>query len=214
MEEQNQQTFLNYLVTTQTDKAQRWLDENKDFVYEVQAELNDDQAALIECKVDKTKYYIADISEIDATTVCDTKDYWIVTWSNCDWIDCEGWSHWDPIGIVGLQWMLHANVVVRIPYLTKEQIETEGWPYKESYKDVLKFESDDIWNPKTKGGFLYYDTKDHTLRIQIKDGNQNMDGPTYHTVFNGRCPSINDFRKIMKLLGLEGLQSETEVVSL
>lgn len=67
---------------------------------------------------------------------------------------------------------------VRVPYLSQEQIENEGW----------KLEGSVI----CKGNFeVYIDSNKHTAVIY------NYNGMCY---FQGECKSINEFRYICKLL--------------
>ena len=83
-------------------------------------------------------------------------------------------------------------------YLTKEQIEQEGWAYRGR--------SIDIWFEK-KGDFertswtsykatMHYNIEDHWLKIEFWD----MDH--YEPGFHGVCRCINEFRTIIKLLRL------------
>ena len=85
-------------------------------------------------------------------------------------------------------------------YLTKEQIEAEGWIFKREYNNILNFETSNIWDESIKGGFLEYDTITKNLKITTKDGGYNQDGPNCSVKYNGKCPSINEFRYICKLL--------------
>lgn len=91
---------------------------------------------------------------------------------------------------------------IRTPYLTKEQIEAEGWIFKREYNNILNFETSNIWNESIKGGFLEYDTITKNLKITTKDGGYNQDGPNCSVKYNGKCPSINEFRTICKLLNI------------
>lgn len=86
----------------------------------------------------------------------------------------------------------------RTPYLTKEQIENEGW--------VLKGKSTCLWFDK-EGDFerttytlykatLYYNLEDKWLSIYLHDCGDKID------IFQGKCLCINDFRKIMKYLSI------------
>jgi len=87
-----------------------------------------------------------------------------------------------------------------VEYLTKEQIEDAGWIFGHEFGDTLNFETFDIWNNKVWGGFLSYNTKTKILKIQLKTGKATVDGPELVTKFEGLCPSINEFRKIFKLI--------------
>lgn len=68
---------------------------------------------------------------------------------------------------------------VRVPYLTKEQIEAEGCePGFEGF---------------FKNGFkIFYYENDYRLIIQVHN----------QVIFNGKCKDINTFRWICKLLGI------------
>lgn len=77
----------------------------------------------------------------------------------------------------------------RTPYLTKEQIEAEGWENYNSKLKPLCFKKDDY--------HLYFYEEDYT--ITIGKGTPPM---WLNYYYNGKCPSINEFRKIVKLLGI------------
>jgi hypothetical protein len=69
---------------------------------------------------------------------------------------------------------------IRVPYLTKEQIEAEGWVY---------VSMDMCW---IKNGIELYFQKDNKIEI--------LDQPNF--LFQGECKDINTFRKIIKLLNI------------
>lgn len=90
---------------------------------------------------------------------------------------------------------------VRVPYITKEQIEAEGWA-------VITEES------LYKGMLTTVKDNGHTYYCRIYDG-QNIFISQYRpasgnlwsmsmksTLFDGKCPSINEFRYICKLLNI------------
>lgn len=74
---------------------------------------------------------------------------------------------------------------IRTPYLTKEQIEVEGWAFtgesNSAYNNLLFRKS--TW-------FLWLNEKE----IWLQKGNQMK--------YDGPCPSINEFRTICKLLNI------------
>jgi hypothetical protein len=80
------------------------------------------------------------------------------------------------------------NEQFRVPYLTKEQIEAEGW----------KTAAEDFFTPLfRKDNFtLGYRLEDNKLKIQTF-------GENSHTLYFGECKCINDFRKIQKLLNIK-----------
>jgi hypothetical protein len=78
---------------------------------------------------------------------------------------------------------------VRTPFLTKEQIEAEGWTF-------LKEDKFSIW----------YKKENYTLQL-IKNGSRGIyiietDEVSTHNIFKGICKSINEFRTITKWLGI------------
>ena len=83
--------------------------------------------------------------------------------------------------------LLVEDKYVRVPYLTKEQIEAEGW--KVDY---------------TLGDFDYYvktvNDEEYELEFCYKERiNINI---WKRTLYHGECKDINTFRKIIKLLGI------------
>lgn len=80
---------------------------------------------------------------------------------------------------------------IRVPYLTKEQIEAEGWKHDERYDDVKHFYTNELhltlYIAYLKEEIIYH-------HISIFHGGGIM--------FRGECKDINTFRKICKLLGI------------
>jgi hypothetical protein len=81
------------------------------------------------------------------------------------------------------------NRKVRTPFLTKEQIEKEGWI---DQKDRDMSENMGFLF-KSELGDIQYWTTNKRLNVSIKSTGYR---------FDGYCPSINEFRTIMKLLKL------------
>lgn len=97
---------------------------------------------------------------------------------------------------------------IRTPYLTKEQIEAEGWMLKAKSID-LWFESDiekasrlqELYGYKCYKLYLNYGLHDHKIIIKGDfNGGSNFDNSD--TLFEGFCPSINEYRTICKLLNI------------
>lgn len=90
---------------------------------------------------------------------------------------------------------------LRTPYLTTEQIEKEGWERTEN-----KFLNErGIEQFKKRHMFLNYDPSDKGLLIINLDFSRETTRPMGYpddSSFKGRCPSINEFRKICKLMGI------------
>jgi hypothetical protein len=99
---------------------------------------------------------------------------------------------------------------IRVPYLTKEQIEAEGW--KQEARLLLA----DFANKPPEGENLYLFTKNELhmifkeevhIVIVYKITKTSVDcniSPeiTRESLFNGECKDINTFRYICKLLGI------------
>lgn len=85
---------------------------------------------------------------------------------------------------------LLAENAIRTPYLTKEQLETEGWEC-----------TDKINNHFIKHNYIMiFYAESH--RIQIADTNSSYGN---QVKFTGSCPSINEFRTISKLLKYDSI---------
>jgi hypothetical protein len=85
---------------------------------------------------------------------------------------------------------------IRTPYLTKEQIEKEGWNFYDIYRDG----GTSVFH---KGSYMleFYATNrmSGNTKIIIHRRRGIIEAPN---TFCGDCPSINEFRKICKLLGI------------
>lgn len=101
-----------------------------------------------------------------------------------------------PMGSTPHEQVFNASDGIITLYLTKEQIEKEGWEF-----DVNMADSPELGFLKEQGiqYLCYYNTENHNLRIEriVDSGTGKED-----YLFNGHCPSINEFRKITKLLGI------------
>lgn len=89
------------------------------------------------------------------------------------------------------------NGQIRVPFLTKEQIEAEGWKYIGKAQDIWfekegSFEMNSWTAYKTK---LQYGLHDKRLRIFVIDTDK-----TEYDCFRGECKDINTLRTISKLL--------------
>lgn len=122
---------------------------------------------------DSLKYFQPEISDIRVGYECET---------------CVMSNEWIPT-IISFN---HSNSAileciqlgeVRVPYLTKEQIEAEGW----EPRDCI------VYTDWVKNGYeLFYANKENKIRIM---GHEIQ-------LFYGQCKDINTFRYIIKLLGI------------
>lgn len=97
--------------------------------------------------------------------------------------------------------LLHSNYIyekiknekLRVPYLTKEQIEAEGW--KELKRELDGFGKYSYFQKETK--HITFQEKEHILEIHNDEAYSD-----HQTWYEGECKDINTFRQIMKLLGI------------
>jgi hypothetical protein len=74
----------------------------------------------------------------------------------------------------------------RVPYLTKEQIEAEGWKPEKSY-----FRKNNL--------YLFFENNE----LEIEFGEPfTWDASDSDVRYKGECKDINTFRKLIKLLGI------------
>jgi len=88
------------------------------------------------------------------------------------------------------------NNQIRTPYLTREQIKNEGWV-------IISKKSDNNYTYGNKGYLgteLRYDSGYCTLAIYntILGGGKDVTYPAFY----GECKSINEFRKIIKMINI------------
>jgi hypothetical protein len=118
--------------------------------------------------------------------------------------ECETWYSYDrkifEPDIIDGKWQLDFlkqyinDGALRTKYLTKEQIESEGWKFISS---------------GTKRGHCFYKKKydlyfDNELgTVKIKNDKEDISYEVESGIkYDGQCPSINEFRKICKWVGV------------
>lgn len=93
----------------------------------------------------------------------------------------------------------HNNI--RVPYLFKEQIEAEGWEYKQTNKIRYWYEKE---SPEIGGnwyGYYIYKAKlIHDPEMKYLKILFSFDAVEDECVFEGECKDINTFKQIQKLL--------------
>ena len=90
--------------------------------------------------------------------------------------------------------MKAAHAILRVPYLTKEQIEAEGWKenvLNNNEKALLLF---------LKNGYELRMYKNYICRFSILIVGAGIIPNWDKVLFEGKCKDINTFRKICKLL--------------
>ena len=97
---------------------------------------------------------------------------------------------------------------VRVPYLTNQQIEAEGWTYYQNIPDMvvpegyIEYYKDVEWFKVV----ISISETSHYLDVQkvfqnVQIGNELQE--FRNTIYNGECKDINTFRLIQKLLGIK-----------
>lgn len=115
----------------------------------------------------------------------------------------ENWSKLTISKVEEIRRILEYPETIRVPYLTKEQIGAEGWTLVGS-KDYLLYGYDvlqNFHNAMEKGDYVIqgrslFGSQRH-MKIFDRDDQEGA-----HCIFEGKCPDINTFRYICKLLGI------------
>jgi hypothetical protein len=150
------------------------------------------------------KYYTLSIKDIRVGYECEVwVEYWNDEYKGNEW---KSWtvSHQDiqygdskGVTVIGLLYPHFSEPRIRTPYLTKEQIEAEGWEVKETHWSGSNFSFE-------KGNYGGVQLRDGRVAIIMLD--VTLDDYTCNTsngqLYLGKCPSINEFRFINKLLGI------------
>ena len=86
---------------------------------------------------------------------------------------------------------------IRVPYLSKEQIEAEGWKYFSKYgkEQEDKFHYNTFEKPNALYITYYYNSHTLTIHSDLYGDDQ--------VFFDGECKSINEFRYICRLLNIK-----------
>ena len=142
----------------------------------------------------KDKYFTPEISDIRVGY-------------ECEWLKNNEWEHF----IVGnngkgifCQWDQFEQLDIdriRVPYLTKEQIEAESWEYKQTNKIRYWYEK---LSPEVGGNlygyYIYKATLIHDPEMKYVKILFSFDAVEDECVFEGECKDINTLRYISKLL--------------
>ena len=141
------------------------------------------------------KYFIPDIEDIRIGYEMEGKIYnedkWIKIFiDTADWADqicnMKEDEHNNDIKIYTLP-----KDIYRVPYLTKEQIEAEGWKVVGSNNQFDYFTKDKYKLEFLINGYGGEDTVPYTI---------SMGEDLYYPCYNGQCKDVNTFRWLCKLL--------------
>lgn len=152
------------------------------------------------------KYFTPDIEDIRVGYEYEV-DMFSNGWEKEIFGDSPSWTQWyEKDGFTEAL----SSKRIRTPYLTKEQIEAEGWKlskYSMLFADFSKedFQEDYYAYLFTKDNYtLVYNTENKILSIVITDPSLGEDSDLGKIpIFRGECKSINEFRTIIKLLNIK-----------
>lgn len=141
-------------------------------------------------------YFTPSIEDIRVGYECEIATPADVNWESYIWdyvtLSKHNFNHESPLFAL--------TAKLRVPYLTKEQIEAEGW--RQGNSRILFSGSNGYWDYTfTKDNYiLYYDTGNKILSIIVRD--PSLEGSNFikMPVFRGECKDINTFKFICKLL--------------
>ncbi len=103
--------------------------------------------------------------------------------SEPEWMKCK---FPDPFTIDRILLLYERKEQLRVPYLTKEQIESEGWKQR----------------PAEENLFYKGVGRDYDLYIINNNKIRIINNELEDSIYYGECKDINTFRKIIKLLGI------------
>lgn len=158
---------------------------------------------LIELKMGN-KYYTPEISDIRVGYECEIcpnlgyDDVWIKTTGHCEEIVGNGVKSCN-LDELTYDCLVDGYIGIRTPYLTKEQIEGEGW--KLANTGGLEKGCINGSCSFSKGKYILYFTK-----IINKEGKCIINMSIHDELddyYRGLCPSINELRYISKLLNIK-----------
>jgi hypothetical protein len=159
---------------------------------------------------DMKKYYTPSISDIRVGYECEVwVEYWNDEYKGNEW---KSWtvSHQDiqygdskGVTVIGLLYPHFSEPRVRTPYLTKEQIEGEGWKgiITGRFGVVGCYRKEILNDGENFEGFDMYILPENKIRILKYSGDIHSGGGNT-IIYEGKCPSLNEFRFINKLLGV------------
>ena len=135
------------------------------------------------------KYYTPEISDLRIGYECEFYD-----------LDDNDWTKITIDNQSKLSNFTGLDILLKTPYLTAEQIETEGWEKYELYNNPnrVPFEKDNY--------VLILDTRAEIPMVEMifrdpsKVSDTILNPERFHLLIN--CPSINEFRTLIKWLGI------------
>jgi hypothetical protein len=145
------------------------------------------------------KYFTPDIEDFYVGYEFETKVYG----EDDTWVKCIYSKPTDELFCKDSDGNIWVNDSLRVPYLTKEQIEAEGWGF-----ETVLFADDDE-NDVYSDGFAKRIDQDHWYEMVLRKDNKihivykwyrNSVAQLWRDIYYGECKDINSFRTIIKLL--------------
>lgn len=117
-----------------------------------------------------------------------------------EWMKCK---FPDPFTIDRILLLYERKKQLRVSYLTKEQIEAEGWTsFITEYKgDIVPENMTYTFFREDRNYMLGWNFNTNKITLIIKDPSL-VENYYNEPTFRGECKDINTFRKIIKLLGI------------
>jgi hypothetical protein len=136
------------------------------------------------------KYFIPEVEDLRVGYECEINSGLLPGLS-------EGWNPTSLKSIGAISYYLnYGNNMIRVPHLTKEQIEAEGWKIEQEYRSgeliFMKGTKDDGYE------LLFGGTNSIIVITKVWSAH----GDTYlrDKIFRGSCRDINDLRYVSRLL--------------
>lgn len=151
-------------------------------------------------KMNNELYYTPDIEDIRVGYECEIYMPQDINWENYNWqkyiLETKHFNNEQPY--------FPLTSKIRTPYLTKEQIEAEGWEFKETNKIRYWYQKQSPEKGGNWHGYYIYEAKlIHDPEMNYLKILYSFNAVEDECVFEGECKSINEFRTIMKLLKIK-----------
>lgn len=157
------------------------------------------------------KYFTPDIEDIRVGYECEHRQNLLANWIKVIVADYHFKtkipSGYFPIGIFNISEYLKQYNWIRVPYLTKEQVEAEGWEKVQEFEHCHD-EIESNWymfNKQNKYQIRWWGQPDYIEIYNIdlvKNKKSCIQDKDEYCIYQGQCKDINTFRYICKLLGI------------
>lgn len=153
----------------------------------------------------ENKYFTPSIEDIRVGYECEIypnkgyEDTWIPTIGKCEEVPGNGVKSCN-LDELTYDCLIDGHIGIRVPYLTKEQIEAEGWKVTTPTPKATIHWKLFITKGNVMGGLL----NDGRLELVLQDVllDDRTEATSNGRIYLGECKDINTFRMICKLLGI------------